>query len=89
MVARIEGRATMTVGAIRQAPHHPVDMRRWPGMAPPKPAPVRAALARVFLRRVATRTGIRVDMEDGSHFGPVDGPIMAVRDPEHSSRGWV
>ena len=70
----------MTVGAIRQAPHHPVDMRRWPGMAPPKRAPVRAALARVFLRRVATRTGIRVDMEDGSHFGPVDGPIMAVRD---------
>ena len=52
------------------------------GLGPAKVRPVRAALARVFLRRVATRTGIRVEAPDGSRFGPVDGPIMAVHDPE-------
>ena len=68
--------------ALRQTPRNQVDLRRWPGLAPPKRAPVRAMLARVFLRRVATRTGIRVEMNDGSRFGPIDGPIMTVHNPK-------
>jgi cyclopropane-fatty-acyl-phospholipid synthase len=59
-----------------------VDLQRWPELARPKAILVRAALARALLRRVANRTGIRVELPDGSHFGRDRGPIMAVRDPE-------
>jgi cyclopropane-fatty-acyl-phospholipid synthase len=71
----------MSVVATRPTQSKSVNLHRWPGMAPPKRGFVRAALARVFLRRVAVRTGIHVQAADGSHFGPVDGPVMAVRDP--------
>lgn len=58
-----------------------IDFQRWPGLVPPTWMPVRAALARILLRRVATQTGIRVELPDGRHFGSEDGPIMTVREP--------
>ncbi|HWC34863.1 MAG TPA: cyclopropane-fatty-acyl-phospholipid synthase family protein [Mycobacteriales bacterium] len=55
-----------------------VNLERWPGMAPPQPARIRAALARAAMRRIARRAGLRVDLPDGSHFGPDDAPVMRV-----------
>lgn len=51
-------------------------------MAPPRPAPIRAAAARAFLSRVASRTGITVTFPDGSRWGPAGGPVLAVRNPQ-------
>jgi cyclopropane-fatty-acyl-phospholipid synthase len=62
--------------------HAVVDLRRWAALAPPKPAPLRAALARYFLKRVATQTGIRVEFPDGTRFGPANGPVMRLLQPE-------
>jgi len=76
-----EGPAAMNVVEHKPARRDAVDLRRWPALARPTSDPVRAMLARVFLRRVAARTGIRVDFPDGSHFGPAVGPLMNVRDP--------
>lgn len=72
----------MSVVAPESVRNVVVDLRRWPGLAPPRAAPIRAALARVFLRRVATQTGIRVEFPDGSRFGPHDGPVMTVHLPD-------
>ena len=58
----------MSVVSHEPERHAAVDLRRWAGLAPPKSAPIRAALARCFLRRVATQTGIRVEFPDGSSF---------------------
>jgi cyclopropane-fatty-acyl-phospholipid synthase len=59
-----------------------VDPARWPAMAPPQPAPIRAAVARLVMARVARRTGVTVTLPDGSHFGPPGGPVLAIRNPE-------
>jgi len=59
-----------------------VDLTRWPAMAPPRPAPLRSATARMLLRRVAGRTGVRVVLADGSAFGPTGGPTMLVTRPQ-------
>jgi cyclopropane-fatty-acyl-phospholipid synthase len=72
----------MSVVVTEPALHDPADLQRWPALARPRSAPVRAALARVFLRRVAIRTGIRVEATDGSRFGPPDGPIVELHDPK-------
>jgi cyclopropane-fatty-acyl-phospholipid synthase len=58
------------------------DLMRWPGMAPPEPAPVRSALAKLVMRRVACKVGLRLDFPDGSHVGPATGPVMRVRSPK-------
>jgi len=58
-----------------------IDLRRWPAMAAPKPAPIRAAVARAFLSRVARRAGITMTLPDGRHFGPDRGPVLAIRNP--------
>ncbi|MDQ1747905.1 MAG: cyclopropane-fatty-acyl-phospholipid synthase [Frankiaceae bacterium] len=58
-----------------------VDLTRWPAMAPPRPAPVRAAIARALLARVAHRTGVTVVLPNGSRLGPTSGPVLTVRDP--------
>ena len=57
-------------------PQPTVDFRRWPAMRPPEPAPRRAAVARVLVRRMAARTGVRIAFPDGRFLGPADGPVM-------------
>jgi cyclopropane-fatty-acyl-phospholipid synthase len=59
-----------------------VDLQRWPEMAPPEPAPLRAAVARAVMRRVAKRAGLRVELPDGSSFGPADAPSIRLLSPE-------
>ncbi|MDQ1699257.1 MAG: hypothetical protein QOG34_1120, partial [Frankiaceae bacterium] len=63
--------------------HPPVatgaDLDRWPAMAPPRPAPVRAAIARVLLTRIARHAGVAVTLPDGTRFGPRGGPVLAIR----------
>jgi cyclopropane-fatty-acyl-phospholipid synthase len=62
------------------APTHAVDLRRWPAMATPRPAPLRARLARLLLGRVARRTGVTLTLPGGERLGPVDGPLLVVTD---------
>jgi len=61
--------------------HVQVDLSRWPAMAPPRPAPVRATVARALLGRVARHAGLTVTLPDGSRLGPAGGPVLAVRRP--------
>jgi cyclopropane-fatty-acyl-phospholipid synthase len=68
--------------ALPAGPAADPDLARWPAMRRPEPAPFRAAIARTLLRRVAPRTGIRVEMPDGSTFGRPDGPLMQMRRPD-------
>ncbi|HEU5034055.1 MAG TPA: class I SAM-dependent methyltransferase [Mycobacteriales bacterium] len=67
------------------------DLQRWPAMRRPRPAPARAALARVLMRRVARQTGIHVAGPGGRGFGaPAPGrapaamgaPVLRVLDDE-------
>jgi cyclopropane-fatty-acyl-phospholipid synthase len=60
-----------------------VDLARWPEMAPPEPAPFRGAIARKVMRRVAKRAGLRVELPDGSFFGPADAPVIRILQPEN------
>ena len=60
----------------------PVDLRRWVGLAPPKWAPIRGALARRFLRHAAMQAGIRVEFPEGTRFGPAGGAVLKVLQPE-------
>jgi cyclopropane-fatty-acyl-phospholipid synthase len=64
-----------------QSSRQAIDLSRWPDLARPNSVPIRAGIARLVLRRVATRVGIRVDFPDGRMFGPSNGPVMTVRDP--------
>jgi cyclopropane-fatty-acyl-phospholipid synthase len=64
------------------APLSAISLERWPDMAPPPPAPVRAALARIVMRRVARHARLRVDLPDGSHLGPDDAPRLRVNSPD-------
>jgi cyclopropane-fatty-acyl-phospholipid synthase len=57
------------------------DLDRWPALAGPDPAPLRAALARLVLRRVARRAGICVRLSNGISFGPSTGPVMEIVRP--------
>jgi cyclopropane-fatty-acyl-phospholipid synthase len=43
---------------------------------------MRASIARVMMRAIARRAGLRVDLPDGSHLGPDDAPVMRVASPE-------
>jgi cyclopropane-fatty-acyl-phospholipid synthase len=70
------------LGTWHVTPSAPVvDLTRWPAMATPRNAPIRAAVARVLLRRVAAQTGVRVQLLDGTSYGPDNGPLMVVRRP--------
>ena len=60
----------------------PVDTGRWPAMHPPKPAPLRAAIAKLLMRRVAARTGICVVLPDGQRLGRAGGPELVVVDEQ-------
>jgi hypothetical protein len=41
----------------------------WPGIREPRPAPLRAGIARWFVRRAASQAGIRVVVADGATYG--------------------
>ena len=58
--------------AATEARSSPIDLRRWPALARPKPAPGRAAAARALMQRIAARTGIHIRLADGRSFGPAD-----------------
>jgi cyclopropane-fatty-acyl-phospholipid synthase len=58
-----------------------VDLDRWPAMAVPRRAPLRAGVARLLLRRVAERTGVRVVLPGVTSYGPIGGPVMTVHRP--------
>jgi cyclopropane-fatty-acyl-phospholipid synthase len=59
-----------------------VDLVRWPAMAVPSPAPLRAALARLAFRRAARRAGICVRLADGPSFGSRSGPLLQISNPD-------
>lgn len=59
-----------------------VDLTRWPEMADPRPAPIRAAIARTVMRRVARRAGLHIELPDGTSFGPASAPAIRVVSPE-------
>ncbi len=67
--------------AATEARLSPIDLRRWPSLGRPKPAPGRAAAARALIQRMAARTGIHIRLADGRTFGPVTGPALDVADP--------
>jgi cyclopropane-fatty-acyl-phospholipid synthase len=58
------------------------DLDRWPAMATPPAAPLRAVLARLAFRRAAERAGIGVRLPDGNFFGSTSGPVMDVVDAD-------
>jgi cyclopropane-fatty-acyl-phospholipid synthase len=72
----------VTSTSTAAVPHTAVNLDRWPDMAPPEPAPVRAALARLAMRRVARHAGVRVELPDGTHFGPDEAAVIQVAAPE-------
>ncbi|MGC2486089.1 MAG: cyclopropane-fatty-acyl-phospholipid synthase family protein [Acidimicrobiales bacterium] len=59
-----------------------VDGERWPDLVSPRTSGFRSSLARVFFRRLAVTTGIRVELPDGQHLGPEHGPVLEVRDAD-------
>ena len=65
-----------------QSTSTPIDRDRWPGLSPPRPAPLRARAARLLLHQVASRTGLRVELPDGAAFGTADGPVLHVQDAD-------
>jgi cyclopropane-fatty-acyl-phospholipid synthase len=71
-----------TTAEAAPVPRRAVSLERWPDMAPPSPAPIRAAVARRLMLRIARRAGLRMQLPDGSHLGPADGPVMQVEAPE-------
>jgi cyclopropane-fatty-acyl-phospholipid synthase len=62
---------------VRRQPEE-MDSGRWPAMVEPAPAPLRAALAHLALRRAAKQAGICVRLPDGRSFGLPSGPVMTV-----------
>jgi cyclopropane-fatty-acyl-phospholipid synthase len=59
-----------------------VDLERWPAMAVPQPAPLRAALARLAFRRAARHAGVCVRLAGGGSFGSPSGPVLEITNPE-------
>ncbi len=59
-----------------------INVDRWPAMRPPRPAPLRAAVAQVMLRRITSKTGIRISFPDGTSIGRDDGPTLRVIHPD-------
>jgi cyclopropane-fatty-acyl-phospholipid synthase len=83
VVARAGGAAKVSsaLDARPEGLSEAVDLARWPAMAVPSPAPVRAALAKLAFRRAARCAGIRVRLADGRSFGSPSGPVLEVINP--------
>ncbi len=64
------------------APFLEPDGERWPGLAEPGRASVRAALARLVLRRAVRQAGVHLRFPDGTSLGPTEGPLLEVRHPD-------
>ena len=84
MAARAHGAAKMSsaLDARPERPPEAVDLVRWPAMAVPQPAPVRASLAKLAFRRAARYAGICVNLADGRSFGSPSGPVLDVTNPD-------
>jgi cyclopropane-fatty-acyl-phospholipid synthase len=77
MSTRVDQRAAPAAPA---AGSPPLDPARWPDLVPPRPAPVRAGVARALLRHVADRVGIRVELPGGGRsFGPRTAAVLEIR----------
>jgi len=63
------------------APPLAADLQRWPALAEPKRAPLRAAAARLAIRRAVQRAGVHLTFPDGTSLGPTAGPLLEVRRP--------
>jgi cyclopropane-fatty-acyl-phospholipid synthase len=74
------------LGADDPVPPAATDLQRWPGLAAPKPAPIRSGVARVVMRRVARRAGLRVELPDGSYYGQAEAPVMRILAPRRFYR---
>jgi cyclopropane-fatty-acyl-phospholipid synthase len=68
--------------AIDHRPASDHDHEHWPALHKPGRAPVRAAVARAVLQRVAHQTGIRVELPGEPWFGHPVGPRMRVHRPD-------
>ena len=80
MAPRAYGAAKVSfaLGALRESVSKPVNLERWPAMAAPSPAPLRATLARVAFRRAARCADIYVRLPNGDSFGSPSGPVLDV-----------
>ncbi|HET6873941.1 MAG TPA: class I SAM-dependent methyltransferase, partial [Acidimicrobiales bacterium] len=58
-----------------------IDLSRWPALRRPAPAPKRAAIARLLLRKVAAQTGVRVEQPGGRGFGAEHGSVLRITNP--------
>jgi cyclopropane-fatty-acyl-phospholipid synthase len=58
------------------------DLLRWPSLAPPPRSFIRATLARLLMHRVASHSGIRVQLPGGHSFGPSGGPLILIFNPK-------
>ena len=58
------------------------DLRRWPAMATPTRAWLRACIAGLLLRHVADVAGIRVEFPGGKAYGPAAAPTLTVHDTD-------
>jgi cyclopropane-fatty-acyl-phospholipid synthase len=59
-----------------------IDTQDWAALRPPSVAPLRAAVAKAFIRRAATHCGVSLQFEDGTRFGDPLGPVMQILDYE-------
>ena len=57
-----------------------IDTQDWAALRPPSVSPLRAAVAKAFIRRAARHCGVRLQFEDGTWFGEPLGPVMQVED---------
>ena len=83
MAARAGGAAKVSsaLDARPEGLSEAVDLARWPAMAVPSPAPVRAALAKLAFRRAARCAGLCVRLAGGRSFGSPSGPVLEVINP--------
>jgi cyclopropane-fatty-acyl-phospholipid synthase len=54
---------------------------RWPALAAPAPAPVKASIARSIIRHAARLAGVRVELPGGAGWGAADRPSLRLNRP--------